>query len=417
MEKINTLYLSLDGIMDPLGKSQILPYLRKLAGKGVVCVLLTLEKRENLQDRVYIVRLKDELAYMGIQWKFLEYARRPYFIAKLRNFLAMLLLSLKIAKENNINFIHARSYVMSVCALILKKFYGMPFLFDMRGFWVDERVESGTWRYGSVQYRIAKYLERVILENADEIISLTAVAADEISGFYFMRRKRNDISVIPTCVDLERFAPGHSGPIALAEETKKLLENSFLVYSGSISTWCMPYEMLLFLQAIQKSFARISFLVLTQEKSLFEDILKKRGSNDVSVRVLTVDYENISGYLSLGMAGLAFYKPGFSRKARCPTKIGEYLACGLPVVINSGLGDTEEMIHKERVGVVLHEFSDPEYQRASRDLTDILSEGNSLRNRCREAARKYFSLDEGVEKYMNVYTRLAGATGSAGRTF
>jgi len=103
---------------------------------------------------------------------------------------------------------------------------------------------------------------------------------------------------------------------------------------------------------------------------------------------------------------LAFYKPGYSRKGCCPTKVGEYLACGLPVIINSGIGDIDEIIIRERIGILINEFSYSEYQKAFQELKIILSKGDYLRQRCRRAAERFFSLNSGVEKYYQVYNNV-----------
>ncbi len=70
------------------------------------------------------------------------------------------------------------------------------------------------------------------------------------------------------------------------------------------------------------------------------------------------------------------------------------------------MGDTKEIIKRERIGIIVDEFSDAAYKEAGKNLMELLSEGERLRKRCRAAAEKYFSLDSGVEKYWNIYRRL-----------
>jgi glycosyltransferase involved in cell wall biosynthesis len=96
----------------------------------------------------------------------------------------------------------------------------------------------------------------------------------------------------------------------------------------------------------------------------------------------------------------------FSKIFSCPTKFGESLACGLPVVINSGIGDTEEIVRKERIGVVINEFSPRGYKKAAEELKILLSEKDELRYRCRSVAERYFSLDCGIGQYEQIYHSL-----------
>jgi len=86
-----------------------------------------------------------------------------------------------------LGIVHARSYVASVIALFLKKFTNVGFVFDMRGFWADERVDGGLWRPDSPLFRVAKWFERQFLLAADDVVSLTHAGVDEIQRFVYLR--------------------------------------------------------------------------------------------------------------------------------------------------------------------------------------------------------------------------------------
>jgi glycosyltransferase involved in cell wall biosynthesis len=108
-------------------------------------------------------------------------------------------------------------------------------------------------------------------------------------------------------------------------------------------------------------------------------------------------------------AGLAFIRPSFSKLASSPTKIAEYLAAGLPVITNTGIGDLEEIICGERVGVVVTQFSDAAYCDAAAQLSSLLGD-KTLRERCVAVARKHFDLERiGWPRYRTVYEKLARA--------
>jgi len=218
-----------------------------------------------------------------------------------------------------------------------------------------------------------------------------------------MRGKDTGIEVIPTCVDLDRFKPAKSPNPELVHKYG-LEGKAILVYSGSLSTWYMPDEMLEFFRIAGLHIPQLHFLILTKEPDFLQKKLaawphKERGC----ITVENADYSLMSQYLSSCNAGIAFYKDGFSRRACCPTKFGEYLACGLPVIMNAGVGDTEKVIRDEGVGIIIKDFSRPSYEGASRQLNELLKEGEGLKERCVKAAAKYFSLEEGIESYSRVY--------------
>jgi len=151
------------------------------------------------------------------------------------------------------------------------------------------------------------------------------------------------------------------------------------------------------------------FLFITHESQIVRGQIprKKNKINPDFFTIISVEHAVVPRYLSLAKAGLAFYKPGYSRKACCPTKLGEYLACGVPVIINSDIGDSEELVKGENVGVVFNEFNEGEYDKIIYRLRELLANEKQLKVRCRMVAQKYFSLESGVEKYRQVYKGLS----------
>ena len=93
-------------------------------------------------------------------------------------------------------------------ALATAKTARVKLLFDIRGFWADERVDRGHWTRNSLAYRAAKWWERRLFESADAIVSLTHAGVRSFPELRCRLRPQVVIRVIPTCVDLERFRPG-----------------------------------------------------------------------------------------------------------------------------------------------------------------------------------------------------------------
>ena len=84
-------------------------------------------------------------------------------------------------------------------------------LFDMRGFWADERVEGGLWNLKNPIYKLVyKYFkkkEKQLLLNSNHIISLTHNGKKNIIKLPYFSKLEKDISVIPCCTDLSVFKP------------------------------------------------------------------------------------------------------------------------------------------------------------------------------------------------------------------
>ena len=107
----------------------------------------------------------------------------------------------------------------------------------------------------------------------------------------------------------------------------------------------------------------------------------------------SIEPQRVSDYLNTADVGIFFIKPCFSKIASCPTKFAEYLACGLPVVINSRIGDTDDVVRDNKIGVVVEKFDIEGYEKAIIGIKKLLREGNVLRQRCRDVAERCFSLE------------------------
>lgn len=394
--KKRVLYITYDGILEPLGRSQVVPYARGLAKDMEDYAILSFEKSSDLRDAALREEMSALLEKEKIRWVPLAYHKRPPVLSTLYDIAAGSFCAYRMIKRRGCALIHVRSYVPAMIALILRKMTGIEFIFDMRGFWADERVEAGIWKEGGWLYRAAKRCEKVFLREAKATITLTDAAKTEIESRYQPGERSAHIESIPTCVDLERFR--------LLEESSGDPDHLIVVYSGSASTWYMPEEIVEFYRKLLAFVKDAELRICTREEDLFGKIVREKGLGGGEVAISKVGHNQMPRELQDGRVGLAFYKQGYSRKGCCPTKIGEYLACGLVVVVTKGVGDTERVLTGERAGVVIDDFTDAGYRRAIDAARSLIAEPG-IRSRCREAALRYFSLQSGIEKYKKIYEK------------
>src|SRR4051812_24511342 len=142
------LYITYDGILEPLGESQVLQYLRGLASDFRI-VLVSYEKPGDWADRHRRARARALLGEARITWVPLRYHHRPTGPATAYDLAVGLLMVSYLVVRERIGLVHTRSYVAAVLGLAVKRIFDVRFLFDMRGFWADERVEAGIWPRGS----------------------------------------------------------------------------------------------------------------------------------------------------------------------------------------------------------------------------------------------------------------------------
>ncbi len=391
------LYLAYDGMLEPLGQSQVLAYLERLAADRTIH-LLSFEKSQDWAETDKRQALAARIAASGIHWYPRRYHKRPSALATAWDILVGIASSLWLVWRHHIGIVHARSYVPAVMALALKRLTGAKFVFDMRGFWVDERVDGGLWPRDGRMYRVAKWFERRFLLNADHVVSLTHAAAREMQHFDYLQGRMPPVTVIPTCADLARFRLRPQPPGAGDTFT--------LGYVGSAGTWYL-------FDAVVATFARLRQLrpdarlrvVNRHEHDYIRQRLATGGVDLATVDLLGARHDQVSEEMAWMDAGIFFYKPSYSRAACAPTKLGEFLGCGIPCLSNQGVGDMAQVLEGENVGVAIDAF-DPATLDAGLQRLLALADDPATARRCVAAAQRHFSLKEGVARYAAIYSGL-----------
>lgn len=403
----SVLFISYNGMLDPLGQSQVLPYLRELAGRGVRFTLLSFERGEALaaHGEAKIEKLRTELAASGIEWHWLRYHQTPSLPATTFDVMNGVRLARRLVRKNKIELVHARSHIPATIALALKRKFGIRMIFDVRGLMADEYVDANHWQKDSLPYRLTKTMERRALAAADGVVTLTNVVWPIIKDWEGLRQ-RNDVAhaVVPCCADLELFR------FSAADRERRRLELGLtdrlvLVYSGSIDGWYLTEEMADFFAAMLKRQSDAHALWLTPAKhDRIRSLMAQRGLDSSRYSVVAAAPQDVPSYLSASDVGIAFIKPCFSKLASSPTKYAEYLGCGLPLVINAGIGDSDSLVSQEHAGVLIHEFTAAEYDKAARMIEESVQDPSATRERARAIAERLFDVKTiGVDSYARLY--------------
>lgn len=397
MTSKSVLYLSYNGALEPIFRSQGLSYLEQLSREGWKVVLLTFEKKEDLtRAGSGVETLRKQLEKKGIFWHFRRYHKRPPVLSTVWDSCIGFFEAWKLSRKYRVGLIHARGTIPASFGRAVSKGQRKPFLFDVRGFLAEEYADGGIWKRGTVVFRIVSRLEKFFLRSADGVVVLTQRARAYLQQQELCRADV-PVAVIPCCVDLKRFET--------AQGRESRITDFRLLYAGSLGTWYLLEQMLDFYQILKKKIPAASFQILTQTRDqALRDRLRPYSEDGISVQ--EVSYEEIPERMSSAKAGISFIKPVFSKMVSSPVKIGEYLASGLPVILNPNVGDTETLIRENRVGVVVSGFETSCYEKAVEELADLLKEGDTLSMRCRNVASLKLSLEEGARRYDAMYRSL-----------
>lgn len=399
-------FVTLDGLSDQLGQSQILPYLIGLSKIGHKISIVSCEKKDNLIT--VSENINKLLSSNSIEWKYCIYQNAKPFFSQLQNFKNLKKLVSDIIEDSeSYIIIHCRSYIAALIGLYFKRKKNTGFIFDMRGFWADERIEGKIWSMKNpvtnVLYRYFKNQEKLFLKESDQVVSLTQKGKNFIEKMN-LNMSKDKISVIPCCADLDHFSIANIN-LQLREELInkfKALQNNFIIsYVGSLGTWYMTDEMLDFYKIFNSIKPATLFIISKDNPETIYNAAKSKGIDTSQIIVTGASRTDMPTYLSLSNISIFFIRPTFSKIASSPTKMGELLAMGIPIISNKNIGDTEEIIRNGKCGLIISDFNPNEYKKISLEITENF---NTLRENTTITAKKYFSLEEGLKKYNSIYS-------------
>lgn len=382
-------------MMEPLGASQVLSYLYKLSVHHQY-VLISMEKEEDLKNTDDLHQLKKKIERFNINWIPVSYKSDKF--GKFFNFFRFIWVVLKTIKKEKIKFIHCRSYVTAFAAFFAQYFFNIKYLFDTRNFSFDERADIGSLNREGMAYKFGKWIEKKLYYRACGIIILSKNGKDTIQNNELFKGgdKLKNIEIITTCVDLDRF---------------KLLDRDYnkepitIGYVGTATGWYDFDKTVITLSKLKKYF-NFKFLIFNNNQynqhQFIREKLLKNNINETSFQIEKVDFSKIPERLKEMDLSLFYIHPYFSKRASAATKLGELLATGIPVITNGGVGDHEYLIEKYKVGKIINFEKIDTY-----DFKNIFEELRNIETaqRCRLLAEEYFSLEKGVEKYLNAYQK------------
>jgi glycosyltransferase involved in cell wall biosynthesis len=400
-DSLRSLYICYLSLEDPLVHTQVVAYLEGLAAAGHTIHLLTYEPALTSEHRG---ALESDLSARGITWHSLRYHKRPSLPATVYDALAGAIVAARLVRRHRLDAVHARNHVPAATALIVRRLTGCKLIFDMRGLMAEEYADAGRWRDDGVPFRLTKRVEAAAIRAAEGMVVLTQAVRRHL---FADRPEPPHLEVIPCCADIDALgAASRDGASARAELDAG--ERPILLYVGKFTGWYMEREMVDFYVAARDQIAGLLLVILTQaDRGPALEALEHAGIDAADYRITSVPSDEVGRFTAAADAGICFIRPCLSKISSSPTKIGEYLAGGLPVVSGHGIGDVDALLDDRGVGVLVHEFAQSAYSDAAEALGGLIRDGATA-ERCREVAARELSLrDVGVPRYDRLYRAVA----------
>jgi glycosyltransferase involved in cell wall biosynthesis len=404
---IAVLYITYDGLLDPLGSSQILPYVKSIAQSQGGVVILSFEKTDRFESDA--ASKASEISNYPISWKPLRFTSGMGLIGKMWDLSKMYFWGFILARRFQVKVVHARGHLATQIGLLIRRILSVKLIFDFRGLWVDERIDKGGWDLGRMQHRFQynyyKRVERQLLTSADHVVVLTNMVVNEVVRLGVKSVKTT--TVIPCCADFEHFP--------LATPLRRILARADIGipadarvfgYLGSVGRmYRLDRFFRLFEMATELGDDYYAFVV-TQDVQELLKIMNNCLSRALHARVF-ITAANRSAVPNIIPAMdilVSFIQPSYARMAASPTKHAECFAEGIPIICNDGIGDIVTQIKDLEAGIIVDPESEIEMRATAAQFDSIRLMGGQ---RLREKARPSLGLAYAEEQYRSVYSHLS----------
>ncbi len=413
MTKATSIFITNNGLSDHIGVAQVLPYLQGLARNGHDITVISVEDPAKWAVTPPASLSAENDPSCAGTLRFSPVFRRAGMVGRAQRFFVPMQMLKRLRQEMKkraTDLIHCRSYMPLGPSLTAAKEHGAALMCDVRGFWIDQRIEGDAWSKSNLldRAKIAHFrkLEARAYAEAAQIVTLTEDAKDVIAAA--PSYGGCPITVVPCSVDQEAF---DISPQARTQVRSSLgIPDDALVvcYLGSSSgVYRMDIVNRVF-EAARQLVPQARLLLMGNHQSA--EHVRTAASHGVTLEedeVITcrVPHAEVPNYLNAADIGLSFQVSTPSSLGVSATKVGEYMACGLPVASNHGVGDIERIVQDGQYGAVLQNDSQDEVNRVARVLVDLAQAGRRVD--IKEQGRKHYSLTEAVARYDSVYRAVA----------
>jgi glycosyltransferase involved in cell wall biosynthesis len=359
----------MDAVSDGIGLSQVTRYVERLGQRGMAVTLHSFERQGPSQQ------VANRLLAAGVRW-------RPHRWGSVGATGGLMRVARGARMVVGAELLHARSDLAAAAALAGCR---GAWVWDVRAFWREQRMAAGALAAGSPQERLLRGVEGAAARSCAGVVTLSQAAVD-ILGARYGDHLAAKSRVITTCVDLDAFSPSPLPPPPVR-----------VLLAGTLNTL---YDVPLMLRLMTRLRAHrpAELTVLSAGATSWP-----AAFSDAGVRPRAVASGAMPGQVTAHHVGLSVLRDvGVSNAAATPTKLGEFLACGRPVVVNRGLGDMDQLLTEHDCGVIVGGSSDQDLDRAAVEVIRLIDDP-AAPGRCRALAEEHFNLERGIDTLLELY--------------
>ncbi|MDB4797083.1 hypothetical protein OAG94_00815 [bacterium] len=387
------LYFTYDGLLDPLGQSQIVPYISAISAAGHSLTIVSYEKVERSKEQIKLMERK--LQNIGVNWVRLKFKSGKFWAIK--RLISGVLLIRKLCGHIQPDFMHLRGFVPAVIFQLSRS--RVPSLYDFRGFALGEWVDIGKITSSSLLYRILNGLDKKAVKSASGLVVLEQSAKRLLKETYDVPNV--PLKVIRTCTDVKRY---------MKRENLDNKESSVLrfVFLGGAR---FPYRPDLALRLIENLIkhgldCHIDF-INEGDRVFIKKTIDLTSISKNRVRILSCEHSEIPDVLATYDCGIVMVESSHWRRVCSPTKMGEYLAGGLPVISLEGIDAIDELSERTTcVATVSHEELLSHFQKGRVEQLVSFIRSMGITQKCQILALDEFDLELAGKLYVELYSEI-----------
>ena len=399
------LYISFDGVLQPLAFSQAVRVVAALAKRGLPYHLLSVERKADVADRAKVERVERLLTDAGIDWTIVAVDLTHSVRSSAESLARVVASTLAVVRRRGVPLIHARGYQAGVVANIMRRTMGVAYLFDARGSWIDERAD---WFSHAGAYAAGKLVERRLYSDAAGVVTLTELHAGDVVDGVFGRKDRDRVVAIPTCADYDEFqihASRPGKPSATSAVSRRLEGKNVIAIVGSLNRSYLAAETIRLAKLACDSSANAHLLVLSQQRDAYSAVL---GRSDFAADRYTIHgaaHEEMPCWMDWIDWGLLLLPDVAAKRGSMPTKLAEFFASGVRPVAHGCNAEMTLWVRRAGSGVLVDAIDDA----SLKDAADRVAVGSVTMDdirRARVVTAPHFSLASGVERYDALVRRI-----------
>jgi glycosyltransferase involved in cell wall biosynthesis len=243
------------------------------------------------------------------------------------------------------------------------------------------------------------------LTHSDKVVALSQTFLDRITQV----AEKSKCVLIYAAADLDRFRqPPHSQELSLQS---RLHGKTVFVYSGGLGAWHDPLLLARIYKVISQAFNDSQLLVISgYNHDKLKSVFRAGGLTSADYAIVSAEADEVPAYLMAGNFGIVPLKEvgdrgpfGVIADTMIGTKVAEYLAASLPLIVNKGVRGILPLMERFKLGI---QFDPSDLEAIIPGISDMKGHYHEYQADCQFVANRYFSQDHAVSSYHELYETL-----------